>query len=376
MLNYIIDFSLRNRILVLLVMAGVIVAGAVSLQHLDVDAFPDTTPVMVQINTTAPSLSPEEIERQITFPVEQAIAGLPGLVKLRSVSKFGLSQVVVIFEDGMDIYFVRQLLNERVSTVALPEGIVRPKMGPVSTGLGEVFHYVLVKPGYDFSKVSKEERVKHLTELRTLHDWVVKPQLRSVQGVAEVNSWGGFEKQFQVQIKPDQLIKHSLTFSQVVTALQDNNRNVGGGNITNKGQMLLVHGQGRTVNIEQIEKIVISARDGNPIYVHDVADVKIGHEVRQGAVTANGNGEAVLGLGFMLMGENSHAVTWALKKKLEEIKKTLPPGVEIISVYDRTELVDHVIDTVRKNLFEGGLLVVAILFMFLGNLRAGLIVAL
>jgi len=375
MLNWLIDFSLRNRAIVLVAVLVVIVAGAFSLQFLDVDAFPDTTPVMVQINTVAPSLSPEEVERQLTFPIEQAIAGLPGLEKLRSISKFGLSQVVVIFEDGTDIYFARQLINERIGTVELPVGIERPEMGPVSTGLGEVFHYVLTKPGVDFSKLPDEVRVQELTELRTIHDWVVKPQLRSVPGVAEVNSWGGYEKQFQVRLDPQRLIRHQLTFDEVVTALRANNRNVGGGNINDMGRMLLVHGQGRTVNIEQIENIVVTARDGVPIRVRDVAEVQIGHEIRQGAVTADGTGEAVLGLGFMLMGENSHQVTWALKEKLEDVKSTLPAGIEIRTVYDRTELVDHVIDTVRKNLFEGGLLVVAILFVFLGNLRAGLIVA-
>ena len=376
MLNWLIDFSLRNRAVVLVAVLSVIVAGSFSLQYLDVDAFPDTTPVMVQINTIAPSLSPEEVERQLTFPVEQAIAGLPGLEKLRSISKFGLSQVVVIFDDDTDIYFARQLINERIGTVELPAGIERPKMGPVSTGLGEVFHYVLTKPGVDFSKLPEDLRIQELTVLRTIHDWVVKPQLRSVPGVAEVNSWGGYEKQFQVRLDPQRLIRHELTFGEVVKALRSNNRNVGGGNISDTGRMLLVHGQGRVLSISQIENIVITARDGVPIRVGDVAEVQIGHEIRQGAVTADGTGEAVLGLGFMLMGENSHQVTWALKEKLEEIKSKLPPDVEIRTVYDRTELVDHVIDTVRKNLFEGGLLVVAILFVFLGNLRAGLIVAL
>ena len=375
MLNWLIDFSLRNRVMVLVTVLVVIAAGAFSLQYLDVDAFPDTTPVMVQINTVAPSLSPEEVERQLTFPIEQAIAGLPGLEKLRSISKFGLSQVVVIFEDGTDIYFARQLINERIGTVELPEGIGRPEMGPVSTGLGEVFHYVLTKPGVDFSKLPDNVRQQELTELRTIHDWIVKPQLRSVPGVAEVNSWGGFEKQFQVRLDPVRLIRHELTFEEVVQAVRANNRNVGGGNINDTGRMLLVHGQGRTENVEQIRNTVITARDGVPIRIADVADVQIGHEIRQGAVTANGKGEAVLGLGFMLMGENSHQVTWALKEKLDDIKSTLPAGVQIETVYDRTELVDHVIDTVRKNLFEGGLLVIAVLFVFLGNLRAGLIVA-
>ena len=375
MLNWIIDFSLRNRLVVLCSTLVVIGVGTFSLQFLNIDAFPDTTPAMVQINTTAPSLSPEEVERQITFPVEQVISGLPGLEKLRSISKFGLSQVVVTFEDGTDIYFARQLIGERISTVELPKGIERPRMGPVSTGLGEVFHYIVRLDGVDLSSLPRDRQIEKLTELRTVHDWVVRPQLRTVRGTAEVNSWGGFEKQYQVRIDPAHLIKHGLTFDEVVTAVKSNNRNVGGGNITRNTEMLLVQGIARTVNIEQIENIVIKAVDGSPIRVGDVAKVQIGHEIRRGAVTADGQGEVVYGLGFMLMGENSHEVTNDLKTKMEEIKSTLPPGVEVVTVYDRTELVDHVIETVKTNLFEGGLLVVAVLFLFLGNLRAGLVVA-
>lgn len=376
MLNWVIDFSLRHRALVIIAALAGAVVGAISLSQLDIDAFPDTTPVQVQVNTIVPSLSPEEVERQITFPVEQAISGLPGLEMLRSISKFGLSQVVVTFEDGVDIYFARQLINERLNTVELPAGMERPQMGPVSTGLGEVFHYILSYEGVDVTRLSPEKRVELLTELRTTHDWVIKPQLRSVAGVAEVNSWGGYEKQYQVRVDPDRLVKYKLTFDEVIRALEENNRNVGGGTITQGSQLLLVHGVGRTVNIEQVENIVIKAEDAVPVRISDVAQVEIGHEIRRGTVTANGRGEAVLGLGFMLMGENSHDVTWALKNKLEEIKETLPAGMQLQTVYDRTELVDHVIDTVRKNLFEGGLFVIAVLFFFLGNMRAGLIVAL
>ena len=376
MLNALIDFSLRYRGLVLLVVGLAAAAGVWSLQHLDIDAFPDTTPVMVQINTVAPALAPEEVERQITFPIEQVISGLPGLKQLRSISKFGLSQVVVVFEDDIDIYFARQLLAERLSTVELPQGIARPKMGPISTGLGEVFHYVLRIKGVDITRLPRQQQIEKLTYLRTIQDWVIKPQLKQVPGVAEVNSWGGYEKQFQVRLDPQKLIKHSLTFEQVAQALAENNRNVGGGNITQNGEMLLVHGVGRTSNLEQIANIVITARDGVPIRVKDVAQVQIGHEIRRGAVTAAGQGEVVYGLGFMLMGENSHRVTEQLRERLQEIQKSLPPDVEVEIVYDRTELVDHVINTVRKNLMEGGLLVIAVLFAFLGNLRAGLIVAL
>ena len=375
MLNWLIDFSLRYRMVVILLALASAAIGVVSVGHLDIDAFPDTTPVMVQINTVAPSLGPEEVERQLTFPLEQALSGMRGLEALRSVSKFGLSQLTVVFQDGTDIYFARQLINERLTTVELPVGIARPKMGPVSTGLGEVFHYV-VKPTEDISGLSPERQQQRMTEVRTVHDWVVKPAMRTVSGTAEINSWGGFEKQYQVRIDPQRLIKYGLTFDAVVTAVEKNNRNVGGGNITIGSQMQLVHGLGRTVNIEQIRNIVITAQDGVPIRVKDVAEVQIGHEIRRGAVTANGQGEVVLGLGFMLMGENSHVVTRKMKAKLDDVMKTLPAGIEIVPVYDRTELIDHVIDTVRRNLFEGGLLVVTVLFLFLGNLRAAAIVAL
>lgn len=279
----------------------------------------------------------EEVERQITFPIEQSISGLPGLEKLRSISKFGLSQVVVVFEDGTDIYFARQLINELLTTVRLPAGIDRPKMGPVSTGLGEVFHYIVRLDAVDLSALPRDQQVHHLTELRTIQDWVIKPQLRTVSGTAEVNSWGGYEKQFQVRIDPNRLIKYGLTFDEVIRAIQNNNRNVGGGNITRNSQMLLVQGVGRTTSIGEIENIVVRAKDGVPIHLHDVADVEIGHEIRRGAVTADGQGEFVLGLGFMLMNENSHDVTHKLKQKMEEIKASLPPGVDVETVYDRTE---------------------------------------
>jgi len=364
MLNWIINWSLKHRFAVVAGAVLLVVAGLLALQRLAIDAFPDTTPVQVQINTVAPALSPEEVERQITFPVEQALAGLPALEEARSISKFGLSQVVATFEEGTDIYFARQLVMERLTTVELPEGLPRPEMGPVATGLGEVFHYVVSGKGMN------------LTELRSLHDWVVKPSMRTVRGAAEINSWGGYEKQYQVQIDPARLVKHGATFPEVVEAVVANNLNVGGGNTAQAGGMLLVQGIGRTTSIDEIRQIVIESKDGVPIRVGDVGEVVIGHEIRRGAVTADGKGEAVLGLGFMLMGENSHEVTRRMKERLDEIRKTLPPGVKAETVYDRTELVDHVIDTVRNNLFEGGLLVIAVLFIFLGNLRAGVIVAL
>jgi cobalt-zinc-cadmium resistance protein CzcA len=364
MLNWIIDTSLRHRWLVIAAALALAVVGGISLRHLDIDAFPDTTPVQVQINTVAASLGPEDVEQRITFPIEQAIGNLPGLENMRSVSKFGFSQVVVTFHDGTDIYFARQLVNERLATVEFSAGIGRPKMGPVATGLGEVFHYVVTGGGND------------ITELRTIHDWVIKPKMRTVKGTAEINSWGGYEKQYQVRVDPNLLIKFGLTFDQIVRAVEDNNRNVGGGNVREGAQSLVVHGLGRTVNVEQIKGIVVAAENGVPIRVGDVADVTIGSEIRRGAVTADGMGEVVMGLGFMLMGENTHEVTWAMKDRLDQIKATLPANVEVTPVYDRTELVDHVIKTVKNSLFEGGLLVIAVLFAFLGCFRAATIVAL
>jgi cobalt-zinc-cadmium resistance protein CzcA len=365
MLNGVISWSLNHRFVVIVAVLLCAGLGGYSLRYLAIDAFPDTTPVQVQINTVAPELGPEQVERLITFPVEQAISGLPGLESVRSVSKFGLSQVVVNFEDGTNLYLARQLVGERLGTVEMPTGIERPKMGPVTTGLGEVFHYMVTS-----------KRSKDLTELRTLHDWVVRPALRTVPGTAEINSWGGNPKQYQVRVYPERLIKHEVSLEQVMDAIRKNNDMVGGGHIDRAGQMVLVQGIGTTTTVEQIKNIVIAAKEGVPIRVRDVADVAIGHVIRRGAVTADGKGEIVLGLGFMLIGENSNDVTWRLKDKLEGIRKTLPADVKLTTLYDRTELVTHVIATVRKNLFEGGLLVVTVLFVFLGNLRAGLIVAL
>ncbi|MCX8156647.1 MAG: CusA/CzcA family heavy metal efflux RND transporter [Verrucomicrobiae bacterium] len=365
MLNWIISVSLRNRLLVC-VLAGLGVAlGARNLGRLPVDAFPDTTPVQVQINTTAPALNPHEVEAQITIPVELAISGLPGLQNVRSLSKFGLSQVVATFEDRVNIFQARQLILERLQTVELPPGLPRPQLGPIATGLGEVFHYLVWSTNAN----------RTLTELRILQDWVIKPELRKVRGVAEVNTWGGFEKQYHVVVDTERLIKYRLTLEDLFAALEANNQNVGGGQITRSGESLLVHGVGLTTNTQAIADIVLTSVQGTPVHVGDVATVREDHEIRRGAVTANGRGEAVLGLGFMLMGENSAEVTRALKAKLAEVQKSLPPDVHLEVLYDRTELVDNVIRTVEHNLLAGALLVVAVLFAFLGNLRAGLIVA-
>ncbi|MCK5187731.1 MAG: efflux RND transporter permease subunit, partial [Deltaproteobacteria bacterium] len=316
--------------------------------------------------TVAPALNPEEIEKQITLPVELTISGLPGLINVRSISKFGFSQVVATFNDETDIYHARQFIMERLGSVELPEDIERPQLGPISTGLGEVFHYTVRSTNPD----------RTLDEIRTLHDWVIKPELRKVAGVAEINSWGGFERQYHVVVSPEDMVLYNLTLDDVFDALEQNNQNVGGGQVISSGQSLLVHGLGRVTTIDQIEKIVIKAYEGTPIYISDVADVRIGHEIRRGAVTAQGKGEVVLGLGFMLMGENSKKVTEELKVRLESIQKSLPDDVILKTVYDRTELVEKVISTVRQNLIAGAILVIVVLFLVLGNLRAGLIVAL
>ncbi|MBX6312869.1 MAG: efflux RND transporter permease subunit [Isosphaeraceae bacterium] len=363
MLNALIGFSLKNRFVILLLAAILVVFGVRAAVHLPLDAYPEITPVQIQINTVAPELAAEEVERLITFPVEYGLGGLKGLENVRSTSKFGMSQVIATFEEGTDIYFARQQINERLSEVQLPIGIGRPTMGPVATALGEVYHFILMSDQYD------------LTELRTLQDWVVRPRLRRVPGVAEVNAWGGLAKQFEVRADPDRLTEHGLTLDDLMGALQENNQDVGGGYVARAGALSLVQGLGRARSVEEIAKIVIKAQNGVPIRVRDVAEVGIGHMIRRGGVTADGRGEVVLGIAYMRMGENTRDVTHGLDRAMEDVRKALPPGVAIDVVYRRTDLVDRVLQTVERNLFEGAILVIAVLFAFLGNLRAGLIVA-
>lgn len=364
MLTRLIDLCLRYRPIVLLATALLVLVGLLSLSRLPFDAFPDTTPVQVQVNTTAPALSPLEVERQITFPVEQAISGLPGLAEVRSVSKFGFSQVTAIFDDDTDIYLARQVVSERLATAELPEGVGRPALGPVATGLGEVFQYVL------------HSETLSVQELRTLHHWVIRSQMVQVAGVAEINTWGGYEKQFHVIVDPQRLIKHELTLDDVARVVRNGNRNAGGGLLELAGEAQLIQGQGLVSGTADLEAMVLASVDGTPIHVRDVAEVREDHEIRRGAVTYQGQGEAVLGLGFMLMGENSRDLTQKLEARLKEAKRILPKGAELTEVYSRTDLVSKVLETVRNNLLEGALLVVAVLFVFLGNIRAGIIVAL
>lgn len=334
--------------------------------RLPVDAFPDTTPIQVQVNAVAPALSPEEIEQQITLPIEWSLGGLPGLQNVRSISKFGLSQVVATFSDDTEIVDARQFISERIGEVELPDGISPPKLGPIATGLGEVFHYL----------VSSDNTERTIEELRTIHDWIIKPELRQVPGVAEVNSWGGYEKQFHVIIDPQKLLKYELTIKAIVESLENNNKNVGGGVIVASGTAKLLRGVGRVENISDIESIVVSSYDGQPVYIRDISEkVAIGHEIRRGAVTAQGKGEAVLGLAFTLMGENPATVTQALKDRLEGVSPSLPDDVRVEILYDRTELTNKVLNTATHNLIAGAVLVIIVLFFLLGNLRAGLLVA-
>ncbi|HVP73065.1 MAG TPA: CusA/CzcA family heavy metal efflux RND transporter [Phycisphaerales bacterium] len=365
MLERIISISIEHRWVVVLISLLVAALGVNSARRLDIDAFPDTTPVLVQVNATAPALGALETEQQVTLPLEQAIAGLPALTEVRSISKFGLSQVTAIFEDGTSIHLARQLVSERLSAVELPDGIGKPELGPISTGLGEIFHYIVHSP----------DGSRSLEELTTIHDWMIAPKLLSVRGVAEVNTWGGRVRQYQVLVDPDRLIQRGMTMDEIIEALHRNNMNVGGGSLTSGGEQQIVQGIALTASVQEIADIVIAAHEGTPIRVRDVGEVTIGHEIRRGAATFAGAGEAVLGLGFMLTGENSHDVAARLARRLEELKPGLPDGVEARIVYQRTELVDQVISTVKENLGLGAILVIAVLFAFLGNLRAGLIVA-
>lgn len=372
MLERIIRLSILHRWLVLAAVFASAALGVWSFQRLPIDAVPDITNVQVQINTEAEGYSPLEVEQRITFPIETALAGLPGLEYTRSISRYGLSQVTVIFRDGTDIYFARQLINERLQSVRadLPSD-VDPKPGPIATGLGEIFMYTVEpKPGArkpDGSAWTSED-------LRTLQDWVIRPQLRNVPGVTEVNTIGGFERQYHVTPWPQRLAAYGLTMTDVITALQRNNANAGAGYVERYGEQSLVRVIGQAGGIEDLRNIVVEQRKGVPIRVGDVADILMGEELRTGAATQNGR-EVVLGTVFMLIGENSRTVSQAVAAKLTEASRSLPAGVIAKAVYDRTALVERTIATVEKNLFEGALLVIAVLFLLLGNIRAALITA-
>lgn len=372
MLERIVYFSIRQRWPVLFAVLGLCALGIYNFQRLPIDAVPDITNVQVQINTEAPGFSPLESEQRVTFPIETAIAGLPKLEYTRSISRYGLSQVTVVFEDGTDIYFARQLINERLQEVKsqLPQGL-EPGMGPIATGLGEIYMYT-VEPKDGAKKPDGSAWTP--TDLRTLQDWVIRPQLRNLQGVTEVNTIGGFVKQFHVTPYPDKLLAYGLTVRDVMEALSSNNSNVGAGYIERSGEQYLIRVPGQVSDMEAVKRIIVAKRHNLPIRIGDVADVLLGEELRTGAATENGN-EVVLGTVFMLVGENSRNVSQRVAERLETVNKSLPDGVVAKTMYDRTTLVDRTIATVEKNLLEGALLVVVILFLLLGNIRAALITA-
>ncbi len=372
MLANIIGFSIRQRWFVLAIVAALIALGAWSATRVPIDAVPDITNVQVQINTEAEGFSPLESEQRITYPIETAIAGLPRLDYTRSVSRYGLSQVTVVFEDGTDIYFARQMVNERIQAAKsqLPPGI-EPQMGPVSTGLGEIFMYA-VEPEPNARKPDGTPWTA--MDLRTLNDWVVRPQIRTVPGVAEVNSVGGYARQYHVTPNPDQLAALRLSLTDVVEALERNNGNRGAGYVERGGEQILIRVPGQAANEADLSQIIVATRGGVPIRIADVAEVTIGSELRTGAATQNGK-EIVLGTVQMLIGENPRIVSQAAAERLAQASAALPDGVVAHPLYDRTELVERTIDTVIKNLAEGALLVIVVLFLLLGNIRAALITA-
>ncbi|MCM8623113.1 MAG: CusA/CzcA family heavy metal efflux RND transporter [Candidatus Accumulibacter sp.] len=372
MFEKLIRTAIEHRWLVLLAVFGMAAIGVFNYQKLPIDAVPDITNVQVQINTQAPGYSPLETEQRVTYPIETVMAGLPNLEQTRSLSRYGLSQVTVIFKDGTDIYFARQLVNERIQEARdkLPPGIT-PAMGPISTGLGEI--YLWTVEAKDGAK-KPDGQPYTATDLREIQDWIIKPQLRNVPGVTEINSIGGFAKEYQISPIPERLASLGVTLQDIVTALDRNNGNVGAGYIEKRGEQYLIRAPGQVKTLEDIGNVILSSAGGVPIRVRDVAEIGIGRELRTGAATDNGR-EVVLGTVFMLIGQNSRTVSQAVDKKMIEVNRSLPEGVHAVTVYDRTVLVDKAINTVKKNLLEGAILVIVILFLFLGNIRAAIITA-
>ncbi|MBW2188343.1 MAG: efflux RND transporter permease subunit [Deltaproteobacteria bacterium] len=378
MIERLIDFSIRNRALVIL---GVLLVGAVGLraaQGLPIDAVPDVTNVQVQVLTTAPALGPLEVEKFITFPVETVMSGLPRLAEVRSLSKFGLSSVTIVFEEGTDIYFARQLVAERLAEArqAVPDGYGNPTMGPISTGLGEIYQFTVQGDPMCLPGEPDVEDCYTPMELRTVLDWYIAYQLRSVPGVVEVNTYGGELKTYEVQLDPARLTALDIPLGDVFEAIERNNANAGGAYIQRSGEQLLIRGEGLVSSLDDIRRIVVSNRhEGTPITIDEIAEVVNAPMVRQGAATYEGRGETVIGIAMMLMGANAREVSRDVGAKLEAIRPTLPDGVTVEVFYDRTDLVDRTIRTVATNLIEGGILVVVVLLLLLGNVRGGLVVA-
>ncbi|KYG01451.1 cation transporter, partial [Sorangium cellulosum] len=374
LLSRLLSFSVRHRFLVVALTIAVGALGAYNFTRLPIDAVPDITNVQVQINTSVKALSPVEVERQVTFPIEWAMGGLPGVQQVRSLSRYGLSQVTVIFDDGTDIYWARQLVAERLGAAkeSLPPGLGEPQLGPIATGLGEIYMWTL-EAAPDARR--PDGQPYDLTDLRTIQDWIVRPQIRTVPGVTEVNSIGGYERLYQVSPDPAKLVGYGLSFRDVLEALARNNANAGGGYIEHKGEQYLVRATGLVQSEEDIRGIIVGNHGEVPIRIEDVAEVGVGRELRTGAATEDGE-EAVIGTAIMLVGENGRAVSRRVDEQIKAVNKSLPEGVTVKTVYDRTYLVDATLSTVRNSLLEGAALVVVVLFLLLGNLRAALIAAL
>jgi cobalt-zinc-cadmium resistance protein CzcA len=372
MFERLIQASIAQRVLIMFASLMLIVVGVYSYQRLPIDAVPDITNVQVQINTYAPGYSPLETEQRITFPVETVMAGLPGLQQTRSLSRYGLSQVTVIFSEDTDLFFARQLVNERVAQARerLPAGLT-PALAPIATGLGEIYLWTVEA---DKGATKPDGTPYTGTDLREIQDWVIKPQLRTVPGVTDINSIGGYVKEYQVAPSPERLAAVGISMAELVHAIDRNNQNAGAGYIEKRGEQYLVRVPGQLRTVDDIRDVIVKNEAGVPVRVRDVAEVGIGRELRTGAVTLNGE-ETVLGTVFMLIGQNSRNVSQAVDKRMKEINRNLPKGVRAVTVYDRTNLVDKAIATVQANLLEGAALVIAVLFVFLGNLRAALITA-
>ena len=366
MIDRILAFSLKNLLLIILFAVGVLGVGGLALTRLPIDAFPDVSPTLVQIITVPAGLAPEEVEKLVTYPVEVAMNGMPGVSHTKSLSTFGLSQVSVYFNDDVDIYFARQLVLEKLQEAKeqIPAGIDEPRLGPITTGLGQVYQYVVR---------DSTGRLDN-TELRTIQDWIVRYNLRTVLGVADVISIGGDVKQYQVQVDPRALRQYGVTLTEVQEALGANNRSVGGGFIVRGPEEYLIRGIGLAENLDDLEDIIVEKQAGSPVYIRNVATVAFGPEVRRGAVTMNGEGEVVTGIVLKRIYENTSQVIAAVKTKVAEINRSLPPGVKVEPYYDQSELVSRAVGTVRDALIEGAVLIVVILFLFLGNVRSALIV--
>lgn len=373
MIDQLISFSLRQRLITLVVVLGVIALGGYSLVTIPIDAFPDLTNNQVTIITEAPGMAASEVEAQVTFPIEGAMLGIPRTLEVRSISKFGLSLITVVFEDRVETYLARQLINERLNEAKgrIPAGL-DPGLGPIATAFGEVFQYTLED---DRPVSSPEEQKTRLLDLKTVHDWFIKLQLRAVPGVSEVNTWGGLTRQFHVLVDPAQLRKYGLTLRQIYDHVAASNANFGGGYIEHRAEQYTVRGVGQLRDEADLRSIVVKSEQGSPVFLRDVAEIRVDALQRQGATTRDGQGERVSGMVILLKGENGKRVTERVKEKIATLKAALPAGVRIEKFYDQTEVIDRTIQTVERNLIEGALLVIVVLFLFLRNLRASLIVA-